>query len=139
MRATLLALSAATLLGASGCGTDLGLYYLPERTYYDMFEQFQGVSARHVRHVREKRWGMYILSFQVKRPSVREIVEAEIADQPNYYVANLNVHTDAHATFLLVAYLFYLPKVVVEFDVIEVLPASASRFHELRLATDAPD
>jgi hypothetical protein len=107
----------------SGCiSTSLGYQYLPERTHYDMFEKLHGARVRHVKHVEETRWGWHWFGFQIQRPDVRGVVDGALAGNPDYYVSNLNIHTDMHGTVLLTTILFlYLPRVKIEFDVVEAV------------------
>jgi cytohesin len=104
--------------------THIGFQFLPERTHYQMFERFSGVEARHVKHVRETTWGVHLLGFKLRKPKVRETIEAALEGNSNYYVSNLNIHTDAHGTTLLVVYFgfLYLPRVTLEFDVVGMVP-----------------
>lgn len=89
-----------------------------------MFEKSPGVEVRHVKHVRETTWGVHWLGFKLRKPKVREHIEAALEDNPNYYVSNLNIHTDSHGTTILVSFLgyLYLPRVTLEFDVVEIVP-----------------
>jgi hypothetical protein len=107
----------------SGCiGTNVGFQYVPERTYYRTYEQFQPVTTRQVKHVHENRWGAHLLGIELSGPDIRELVDASLESNPNYYVGNLNLFTEIHGTFIFPAPLLYLPRTVVDFDVIEVTP-----------------
>ena len=113
----------------SGCvSSSLGFQYLPERTHYDMFEKLHGARVNLVKHVEETRWGWHWLGFEIVRPDIRGVVDGALAGNPDYYVSNLNMHTDLHGTIILTAYLFlYLPRVTIQFDVVEVVVDSDER------------
>jgi hypothetical protein len=112
---------AAPLL--SGCvSTSLGYQYLPERTHYDMFEKLHGARVRQVKHVEEILWGRHWFGFQTRRPDVRGVVDRALAGNPDYYVSNLNIHTDMHGTTFLTTIIgLWLPRVKIEFDVVEAV------------------
>lgn len=108
----------------SGCvSSHLGFQYLPERTHYDMFEKLHGARVRHVRHVDETRWGWHWFGFELRRPDVRAVVDGALEGNPDYYVSNLDIHTDLHGTTVLTFLLgpLYLPRVRIAFDVVEVV------------------
>ena len=114
----------------SGCiSSSLGFQYLPERTHYDMFEKLHGARVNLVKHVKETRWGWHWFGFEIVRPDIRGVVDGALEGNPDYYVSNLNIHTDVHASLvLLAAYLYlYLPRVTIEFDVVEVVVDSDER------------
>ncbi len=133
-------IASAALFMCSGCiSSTLGYQFHPERTHYTMFDDFFGVEVRHVKHVKDTIWGMHVFGMQVKRPSVRAFIDKAVGDNPNHYVSDLNIHTDVQGTFIftVIAGLMYLPKVTVEFDVVELLPPSTSeavslKSHEMR-------
>ena len=107
----------------SGCiSTSLGYQYLPERTHYDMFEKLHGARVRHVKHVEEILWGRHWFGFQTRRPDIRGVVDGALAGNPDYYVSNLNIHTDMHGTTSLTTIIgLWLPRVKIEFDVVEAV------------------
>jgi len=119
-------LIAASALLLSGCfSSEVGFSYLPERTYYEMFRDIRGAQFRHIEHVETGKWGMHFFGLTLRSVSVRELVAPYIEGKPNYYVANLNIHTDMHRTFTPIQLLMlYFPKVSLEFDVIEVTAPS---------------
>jgi hypothetical protein len=124
LRASALLVLAAWL---SGCmSTHLGYLYLPERTYYRMYEQFMPVSARPVRHVKEAVWGTHMMGFELKAPDVRAVFNNALGGNPRYYAADINIYTDVSGTTMFTFFLLGLtrPRVVVEFDVVEVQPWS---------------
>jgi cytohesin len=125
IRAGQVLLLAGACLLLDGCmSTHIGFQFLPERTHYQMFENLSDVEVRYVKHVRETTWGVHLLGFMLRKPKVRETIEAALEGNSNYYVSSLTIHTDAHGTTLLVIYFgfLYLPKVTLEFDVVEIVP-----------------
>ena len=123
------ALAAVALSVVCGCAsTTVGIQYLPERVHYDMFDEFEIGKARLLRRVHETAWGVDWFGFQLKRVSARAIVDRATGENPNYYVANLSVHTYSHGTlFIPFGYIFMnLPKVTVDFDLVEVTPPAGT-------------
>lgn len=106
-----------------GCiSTNIGFQNLPERSYQREYQRIRPLEVHQVRHVKERLWGMHVLGYQLKRPAVRELIQDALAENPNYYVSDLQIQTEIHGTLVLIAMVMYLPRVTVEFDVVEVVP-----------------
>ena len=110
-----------------GCmSTNHGYLYLPERSYYRMYEQFMPISVHLVRHVKESVWGTHMMGFELTRPDVRAVFDKALEGNPRYYASDINIYTDITGRTFFTFFLLGLvkPKVVVEFDVVEVQPWS---------------
>ena len=67
-------------------------------------------------------WGRHWFGFQIRRPDIRGVVDRALAGNPDYYVSNLNIHTDMHGTTFLTTIIgLWLPRVKIEFDVVEAV------------------
>lgn len=112
---------------STGCSSVIGMSYAPERSYVDAIGEFHNVDSELITRVKETRWGVHWFLFRLKGFSVHEVVEESLAGNADYYVADLNVHVDLHGTITLTWLLgFMLPKLTVEFDVVEVKPWTES-------------
>lgn len=119
---------ASVLLTTPGCFGVVGVQYLPERPYYQSYEKLHGMRTRMVKEVHESTWGASWLFFRISEPSVRRIVEKELGDDPNRYVADLNIGTDLNPVPIAGMLFFQLSRVAVHFRVVEVMdPQRRSR------------
>lgn len=101
---------------------DFQFSHLSERQYYRMYEQFMPITVTPVRHVKERVWGTYFMGIQLREPDVRGVFERALAENPNYYVSDVNVYTDISGVFMLVGIIVGMPAATVEFDLVEVRP-----------------
>lgn len=104
-----------------------GVQYLPDRPYYRGYEELHGVRARVVKEVSDSTWSVNWLFFPINSPSVRDIVEAELDGNPNYYVADLNIGTDVSPIPIAAMLFFQLSRVAVRFRVVEVVSLPSER------------
>lgn len=125
LRAVLLAaVVSQTVACVSG---DFQFTHLSERQYYRMYEQFMPITVTPVRHVKERVWGTYFMGIQLREPNVRAVFEKALAENPNYYVSDVNVYTDISGAFFLVGIIVGMPVATVEFDIVEVRPWAATQ------------
>lgn len=94
---------------------------LPARlVYYDPDAPYD---AKYVRTVRKTLTGLDMLGFRVSKVDAGEYIRNVLSENPNYYVANLQV---THGCFndygIVLTWVFTVPIAKVQFDVMEVSP-----------------
>jgi len=111
-----------------GCGSTLGVQYVPSRMHYRPYEELHGVEARRVAHVSESTWAVHWLVFLLNEPDVRGEVDRALGASPGRYASNLNVVSrPGFLTFPLSFLMLNLTRIRVDFDVVEVSAPAESR------------
>lgn len=118
--ATLLALS-LLLAATSGCmRMASGVHYIPEKFYCKSYLP-EGKKVQLRRHHEKSFSGFNLMLLQLKTPSIEAFFEnLQAGLQDNEYLTNVSIHNTSQ-TFAYVQYLFTIPVVNVEADVVRIV------------------